>query len=146
MLLSASESFKRKASRAGMWPKHFKMSASEFVIPEIYNKLQIKQRSCFARLSSNHSFLGYVPKTRATLRSESPVPRRGAGQLARHLTPAPSLWISIAREPSKRAGRRRSRGLTLTRGTRSLLAIGCVRTFESASTGLASWVEFVSLP
>lgn len=67
-------SFKRKASRAGVWPKHFKMSASKFVIPEIYNKLPVKQRTCFARLSSNHTFLCYVPKTKATLRSELPVP------------------------------------------------------------------------
>lgn len=46
------------------------MSASESVIPEIYDKLLIKQRTCFARLSSNHSLLCYVPKSRATLTSE----------------------------------------------------------------------------
>lgn len=110
--------FKRKASRAGVWPKHRKVSALEFVIPEIYNKLLIKQRTCFARVSSNHSFLHLCAKTQGHTHIQviSPVT---TSQFIWPVVQRTLSCISVTRKPSRVGHQRSSRRLTLTRATRA---------------------------
>lgn len=126
---------KRKASRAGVWPKLLRTSALEFVIPEIYNQLLIKKRTCFARLSSNHSFLCYVPKPGPHSRLSCQSRDDGPVHLARLTAPLASQSPGC---PARGGHQRRRRCLTLTRATRSL------RMCETASNGLASLVDLAS--
>lgn len=119
--LSVYNSFKRKASRAGVWPEHFRMSASEFVIPEIYRELLINQNLvCKVKFQSFLSLLCAKTQGCAPIWAPSTV------------ATCPPLHTPIAREPSTRARlQQSSRDPTLTRAAKNLLTVSRVLGFLS---------------
>lgn len=123
---------KGKASRAGVCDQNIIKRVHPICHPwNLHSGLLMKQRTCFARSGSNRSFLCYVPKTRATLRSELPVPGTRSW-VSQPVSQRPPLCISIICEPSLRVGcQRRSVCLILPMVTRSPLAISCVLGFLS---------------